>query len=83
MSNTKAWGKYKGAKPIALFYNGLVVSSCYEPFECSDIMGTSAIERALKAKTGLNHVVIPVDEYGNFEANDWDLPKVISLLERI
>lgn len=78
----KRGGKmHTGGKPIAIFYNGLVVSSDYKPFECSDVMGTSAIARSLKAFTGKEHVVIPVDCYGNFEANDYDLPKVIKLLE--
>lgn len=83
MKNNKAWGNHKGEKPVAIFYNGLVVSEKYKPFLCSDVRGTSAISRALEAKTGQKHVVIPVDIYGNFEADDWDLPKVVRLLEAV
>ncbi len=77
---TKPWGKYDGSKPVAIIWNGIVVSENYKTFEVSDSISTSAVGRALKADTGKDYIIVPVDLYGNFEATDYNAKKVVRLL---
>lgn len=77
MKVNRAGKGYDGSKRVALYYNGNVIPENFEVFSVCDVMGTSAVQRELKLRTGLNYDVIPVNFEGEFEISaEYQLTKV-------
>jgi hypothetical protein len=83
MSNKKmCWGKHKGDKPVAIFFNGSVIPEDYKVLEVCDVASTSAVQRLLKSETGRNYDIIRVDYNGEFTTEPYIAKKIETYLSK-